>query len=414
MAAPAPPGSEDVLRTLRRQIIEADDEQVRRVVATVDALASRGSIDRLLGPLRPRLEDLRPPRRLHFARLLFLPLDPLIVAPSRWRRDDPTLPRALIPPVTRLVEAGLPDGGAAVRQTIRGHTTADTEAISSAGAGLWQAASDTLAKATLPPRWADTGLAARHFAPLMHQIATLLAQAPAIDRVVFETANGLLPPDRFAIEAMARTVTMTCPDALPMLTIMLLRRLPQSAGLLYKLASNRSMIGLKAAAEGAADLLLHRLEASRSVVAHQDLPVFSAAVRQMAAFLAEIDHAATSRSRREQVRELRQRLDQDCQTVFTSGLTRDFLPPLQAPAAPVERLEEVARSLRVLEAEARTLGNAAVYQDQLTEAVAALETPPPHGGLALHDRVRLLELLAGPERALALLEREGDPLTPEL
>lgn len=415
MSAANPHASDEVLRTLRRHLLEADDEQVRRVVASVDALASRGSVDHLIGPLRARLGDLRPARPLRITRLLFLPLDPLIVGPSRWHPDGPSLPRSMIPPLTRIVEAALADAGASIQRIIAGRTTADSETIVAAGAELWPRAAAALASATIPARWGDTGLADRQFTPLARQVAALLAQAPALDKLVFETANGLLPPDRFAVETMVRTVTMTCPDALPMLAIMLLSRLSQSAGVLYELAANRSLIGLKAAAEGAADLLLHRLEASRAIVAHRDLPTFSTAVRQMITFLAELDHDQASRGRREQVRELRQRLDRDCQELFARGLTTQFLQPLEAAAdgapAPVERLEEVARGLRVLEAEGKAIGDSAVYREQLATAASMLEELPPAHGAGLHDRVRLLEILAGPERALALLEREAGPLS---
>ena len=72
----------DVARTLNA----ARDEQLARVVAVVDALPARGAADTLIAPLRPRLATLRPTRPLNLTRLLFTPLDPLIVPSAEWRR----------------------------------------------------------------------------------------------------------------------------------------------------------------------------------------------------------------------------------------------------------------------------------------------------------------------------------------
>jgi hypothetical protein len=50
------------LRMLGRSLTAARDEQLMRVVATVDALEKRGVADHIVAPLRPRLSELRPPR----------------------------------------------------------------------------------------------------------------------------------------------------------------------------------------------------------------------------------------------------------------------------------------------------------------------------------------------------------------
>jgi len=138
---------DEVLRTLRRQILEADDEQVRRVVATVDALAARGAADHVIAPVRLRLGGMQVAHPLRLARLLFLPLDPLIVTPVDWKPGAPTLPRSIIAPMTRLVEAGLGARAGAIRQAIRKHTTADTETVGTVGADAWPEAAGILAAA---------------------------------------------------------------------------------------------------------------------------------------------------------------------------------------------------------------------------------------------------------------------------
>ena len=50
------------LRQLKRELLAADDQRVRRLVALVDRISVRGEADSLIAPLRPRLAMLRPPR----------------------------------------------------------------------------------------------------------------------------------------------------------------------------------------------------------------------------------------------------------------------------------------------------------------------------------------------------------------
>src|SRR6202012_580634 len=114
----------------------------------------------------------------------------------------------------------------------------------------------------------------------------------------------------------------------------------------------------------------------------------------------------------DQIREIRNRLERDCQVRLSASVTSDFLAPMREAIANgveanTEALEETARALRMLEAAGRSMSNqTAVYQAIMAPAVEAVEETPATAGLWLADRVRLLEILAGPDRALALLARE--------
>ena len=50
------------------------------MVGLIDTLDRRGSMDRLLDPVRDRLALLRPPRPLALGRVLILPFEDLLVA----------------------------------------------------------------------------------------------------------------------------------------------------------------------------------------------------------------------------------------------------------------------------------------------------------------------------------------------
>ena len=91
--------SREQLRALQTSLGQAKDPQLGRLVAMLDAMPERGALDNLIEPLRPRLLHLRPERPLRFARLLFLPLDPIIVPANVWQRDRPTIPRTAVTPM---------------------------------------------------------------------------------------------------------------------------------------------------------------------------------------------------------------------------------------------------------------------------------------------------------------------------
>ena len=99
------------LRRLRRDLSMAADEQIARVVAMLDRLPDRGEADQVLDPLRPRLRTLKPPRPLTLARLLFMPLEGALVAPTAWRRGGPVAAGPQLP------ESGL--AGHAARAALR-------------------------------------------------------------------------------------------------------------------------------------------------------------------------------------------------------------------------------------------------------------------------------------------------------
>jgi hypothetical protein len=97
---PPPEGSvqlrDPAVRALTGEIAGAGDHQIMRIVAMVDAMTSRGVADAVIAPLRHRLTRLRPPRPLRFGRLMFHPLDPLIVPAAHWRPGRQAIPRTAL------------------------------------------------------------------------------------------------------------------------------------------------------------------------------------------------------------------------------------------------------------------------------------------------------------------------------
>ena len=127
------------------------------------------------------------------------------------------------------------------------------------------------------------------------------------------------------------------------------------------------------------------------------------------ALLQGLDSDQLSGDRRRRVHELRQRVEASCRTRFEAGLTGEFVAPLMllrpgAEAAEVTRLEDIARDLRRLEAAARKINARNGLEAQLTRTAEEIGGMKPDGALGLADRVRLVEILAGPDAALAMLD----------
>jgi hypothetical protein len=400
------------IRTLNQDLSQASDPQIMRVVATVDAMRSRGVADQLVAPLRRRLLVLRPPRLLRFARLLFHPLNPLIAPPARWRPGHHTIPRSALAPMADHIRQTMGTAAFPFCASIAGHTDAETDLIVALGKTLWPAAAKILAAAEVPSAWGTTELGQPAYRPLADLIAALLEQASALDDICGETANGLLPPRAKSLATILTDVATTNRAALPMMIVLLLTRLPQAAAILTEIQASAHAAAVREAMTTAADHLFRQLQEQDGTevrIAAGSLVDAGAEAKGIMTLLQSLGSTAAGPRRREKLNALRARLDAACKSRFTEGLRDEVLTPLQqrhAPpdAATVTAIETAARGLRVLEAEARAIGGAATYDRLLTNAAAQIDTDPMRAILSLADRMRLVEILAGPDAAFLLLK----------
>jgi hypothetical protein len=398
-----------VVRALRRDMLQASDRHVIRVVALVDALRARGVADELLAPLRQRLALLRAPRPLRLPRLIFQPLRPLIVDAAQWRIGQQAIPRTIIVPMAEQVRLAMGVAGSAIESSMAGRTTADTDVVAELGRSLWPAAAQILADSPLPKTWAATELADAIYRPLADLVATVLAEAPAIDVLRAESATGLLPPRPEIVEAM---LSRAGPEAWPVLIAVLLDSVPQAAGLLRTGSNGPKTAGMRAATDAAADMLLQQLagfDGAERSVGRVSLADAGAAAGRVVTLLAHLAAATGGPLRRGQLRAIRGRFDAVCMARFTFGLQNELVAALpQTAASPgageMLRLESVARGLSILAAEARVFGSGPAYSRMLDQAVEVISM---RDKLGLTDRVRLIEVLAGSEAALATLERQS-------
>uniref|UniRef100_UPI0018E01F0B hypothetical protein n=1 Tax=Roseomonas rosulenta TaxID=2748667 RepID=UPI0018E01F0B len=116
-------------RRLTHAVASASDAALARVVAVFDRMADRREADRLLDAARPRLRRLRPPRPIAFTRLLFLPLDGVIVEARAWKRADGGVPRSALPALGDAVRVAIGAAAIAIEDAFAGRSFADLAAV---------------------------------------------------------------------------------------------------------------------------------------------------------------------------------------------------------------------------------------------------------------------------------------------
>jgi hypothetical protein len=397
------------LRSVRRELVAADDARLRRVVAMVDSLPERGHADDLIAPLRPRLALLRPARPLTLVRVLFMPVDALLVAPTVWQPQTPAIPRSVLGTFGAIVQAGLDRAtGAEVQRNLTGRTTAEPAATAEIGLSLWPAAAAVLARAPVPANWtAVTGLSGALYPALARPLAVLLAAGTALHRLAG------LDEDHSQAEALRLLETAAAADAatMAMMLVVLLAALPQARNLL-RLAEGIAAArpdGDRSVPERALEFLFRGLEASVS----QPAPPARAAdeLRSAAVLLDELEagaNAAQRPGRLARVTAVRRKLQLACRECFV-GAARELLAgaaqSADAAATPADdgrvmTLEAAAGDLRRLDAVGRRLGDASGFDGTLRAAAAKLAADTRLNAV---DRLRLSEILLGPDAALAML-----------
>jgi hypothetical protein len=410
--------SQPVVRALRRDLSEADDQKIKRVIAMVDELADPRVNQAILDSLRIRLASLNLVRPLRFSRLLFMPLDPLIVPPQEWRPGEPTVPRTALALLAKVVRAGLGSEAVFIDKTIAGQTTHATQAVMFAGEALWPRAADILTEAAAPDDWPESDLPLRVYAPLTRAISAVLRRGPQL-RSLFRNGDvGVLETSEQSVNDILRGITTESEEGCAMIVQLVLLQSPHAAPLLRSLVSSgqdksgRKMV--REAIDRGTEQMLTDLESESGLaedIGRIALANAGAQVRRIATFLQEIEHDAGSAIDRPRLYAIRQKLDHVCRERFSAGLNTGLLAPLSVASGPVDgtghmQMETCSRELRVLESEARKVGGAAEYDRLLNQAVEAVLEAAAVGTLTSVRKLRLIEILSGPEAAAELYEQE--------
>lgn len=405
MTAPAPARLRD-LRLLAGAAAGAEDAALLRVVQLLDSLPERGETDRVLDPVRPRLGALRPSRPLRFARLLFLPLDGAILPPAAWRRGGHQVPRSAISPISAAVAAALGPLGAEIEAALAGRTTGDATLIVELGARLWPAAAAALPEKA-PPGWAEAGLVAEDYAPIRALIEPLLHAGPLIHAAQRSAAEG--PPAHKVRQALAGPAEAG-PLPLAAAVAVLLHR-AAAPGAVLMVAADFGAAG-RAAASRMAEVAIAGLPDPAAA------PLGDAAMAAGRFFFAAADLARSGLldpERQRRLTALQHAAETECRRRVAEAGTSQVVQVLAtlAGAASVDeaslaRVEADARALRAVAQVGRGVGDPAAYDRTLrglADAIGRLRTAdaPSAEALTPVDLARVVEILAGPDAATALL-----------
>lgn len=397
------------LRALQSDLMGAQDAQVLKVVAMVDRLPVRGEADAFIAPLRPRLAALRPQRAVNFARLLFTPMNMLIVQPTEWRRDAIALPRSALRPLAGQVRAALGEDAAAFDRRMAGLSSGQEEEIRAIGATLWPRAADILSGCTPAESWAaDTGLTAEDHRAIAGLAAKVLARSGAIEALSWAAMHGK-PPAQHEIEALLALSLEGGTTAFSAIAALLAVRLPHARPVFIAaddIAARRAEPALRLAVDQMIDTTIDGIEAN--IAETVQLAQAAASLRSVVGLLEDLELQCTTRpSRKARIVQLRRTIDASSREKFTEAMDLRLLRPAatlaEADDREAEELEAAARDLRRFEGVARRLGGAEHYDGSLRAAAAALK---PRSGEPLQtiiDRVRLIEILQGSEAAAAAM-----------
>lgn len=383
---------------VQRKLHHAADQQLAQVLALVDAMPARGAADALIAPLRPRLAAIEPIRPMSLTRLLFRPLDAVIMAGPRWRPGMPAVPRTALPALGDAIVGQLGPMVKPVQAMIAGQDGRDQAVVAAAGAELWPAAAAIAAALTRPPDWAaSTGLPDGCFVEIRTSIAAVLHQAVPLSLVPRDGADPAA-----AVKAIVGATQATYPGGLGIVLAILLAD-GMSVGPGMVAASAVPGPALDQAVEQTLDRAQHLLS---TVLPALGLAVASTQAMHVASLLEAIDAPPARPALRAQALRLRTLAEEACRSRLLQGLDQEFLPKLAATAAAaddagVAALEAVARGLRRLSLVARRLGPAA-FNDKVMGSTAHGVCHADGSSLSRMERLRLAEILVGTEAALRL------------
>lgn len=425
-------GPDGIIRSLAAALTTTDDRKLVALVPLIEALPARALVEELLETVRPRLWLLRPPRRLSLHRVLAVPLESLLSDPLLCDPGGIRMPRTLLPALFALVEPRLdPALRTSLEDACRGLSSAETQEVQRLGRRLWPAATLALHQAFIDPRATNRALADQGVdpGPLNDHHAMVLAlmkNAEAIAAAMLPQDGRMPDPGNAAAPHRDLLLQAAAEDMVAWRGI--------AAGFLLRAPSPDVVVRLVAQArlslrQPALMQVIEEVVASLS----RELGLLPGALPPGAAL-----PAASFADRRSEagvrlsliLSELSgqgSRLD-SLATEAGQALVRQFAGTLDgAVLAPLQRMqaegrastetigavEAAARAARRMEVAGRAMGRAGMFGPALATvrgrilelARRAPALADPAGAIALPDLVRLMEILAGPDEALAMIEQ---------
>jgi hypothetical protein len=395
---------EDAVSRISKKTSLASDAVLQQVVAVLEAVPSRSVLDPIIEAARPRLKLIRPPRPITFARILFLPFDGAVIPMAEWNAGSVKFPRPALQPIAEALREAMGSAAQEISANLGGRNFFDVLQVDSAGRTLWAEAARLAPSLTLPNGVPGTGLGASECRELLDNAAGIWRHAEAIWEAKLAAFSG---PSPELVSAALKGPVQEGQVIFGLALASILDR-AQSPGSVIATAARLSPI-----AGNIADDKLAELQRDAVLSLPAEDPVRAAHMaEEYIAMLKELETAPPGyiKDRRAVIRPL---LDSFSKLIFETSskiYERQFLAALKDPngkrrAAVVINIEYLARALRRLEDAGRRAGASEAF-DQLRLAYAqklkASLDALDGGGLQRHDVIRIVEILLGTEKAIAL------------
>lgn len=400
---PAPALSAAEQRRLGAALAGASDKALVRIVAAFDNIPDRREMDTILDAARPRLRRLRPARPIALTRLLFLPLDGAITDPRQWKRAGESLPRTALAPMTEALRGAIGPALARLEAGFAGRDFSDIAAVEAAGLELWRLAAAAAPQVARSGSWKNAGMNDTDFACCLDLAAGVWRHAEPLWSTLLVSRHG--PPEEDVRRVLGAAAGET-PAVIEALLATLLLKAARPGGV--------ASAAVRAAPPGAAERALDRwIDACHPDIMAGDPKGAAHIAEEFAEIIEDLEASAAARhpERRQRIAALRHQVDTACRSGFNDGVQQSLLVPLAKPAAALDDatfqgFEATARSLKRLEQAGRSIGGASAYDAALrriTDDLGGLRSAPDSGATPA-DLARLVEILAGPEAALRLLD----------
>ncbi len=412
--------SPSALPSLNRDMTEASDEQLLKVVGLIDTLDRRGHVDRLLEPVRDRLALLRPPRPITLGRVLILPFEDLLVGDDEvWPGRRCFARGRLAALIEQVTDAMPPATVARLRAGAEGRSMMAGESVREIGATLWPAAAE-VAEAQLA-----RGATEAELREQLAAVAPLLALGPALVPAVWQLPPRPMGPlARGLAERLLAAVRGAAPrgdDALQSVLELMLARAAAPTVVLEPLRGADLGLPARARDDALTRLVRRRIADMRETarrlphragVAGREAAVLLRLVADLDALEGKWQVAAEDRAA---LQEIRAGVAAFVGTGIDHAVREEILGRLEALADPVglddagvERLEETARHTRRLGIAGAKLGLAATADALLDRFLptfqAAIRGRAEGARAGLLDQVRIVEILFGADAALQLYD----------
>lgn len=419
------------LASLRAALAERPAERLGAVVALVDRLAERGDVDSLIAPFRPAMRSgaFACPRPASLGRLFALPFEPLLVHPAEWQRGDLTIPRSALKPMIAIVTEGLATTPSQqLAAALQGRLLSEPQVVNEIGPDLWRAAVEILRPfAGTAPFPAAAG-AIPMLEPLFRGFCAAVADLLQIARELValnpaSTARDPWEAVRQALDASAAQANQALYRRVALIVLVRFGHLPGVPLLVHDHARSAGFGDVEKAIGQALDATVATLE--RAVVREREA-LLAAPLGDVRSAVALVERLAALLDDRLQMRSAARRdamhaLARSCEAMLEEALTKavgETLVPAVlevvergGPVSALARLETAARAASELAAAAQRLAPRAGWPDSVLRRAAEMilevgrhcppGLPPDRPGKV--DLARLVEILAGPERALPLL-----------